>query len=525
MLLTPAHVDRMLGEGTCAQLNSYVTRAAFSYWLAHVESSYAFCLFVADPAVSPWTRQCIRSGDLTLIVANAHLSEGVEEEEEDEDELEEAELMLRAKRRRHAHRAQRVSKFERMCVWDDYSIAERRLPVPPAAPADLERVPLGRASSRSPQVEAINWTAFSPTLHPSPPPPQSSSTAPSLAASLTGHYARCAPRMHFSLRDLVLLHPSSTTMPRGTRWWYACRPNLHRFHHVAVGCAEHTDRLARYIAGKTVGVVLSGGGARGLSHLGVLTSFAEQGVPVDFIGGTSQGSFMSALYASQPFHHPAALAQFALRTHMLAESMGSIRSLLSDATFPMLSYFAGQKFGLHIARILGEHTRIEDLWIPFFLVTTNLSQADMCVHETGRLWKAVRASMTVLDYLPPMQMSRSWPDLLIDGGYTNNLPVDVMHGLFQPRYVIGVDVENKASEEKIQLVSYFGPHLSGWWLLRKRLTEWLKGGWVVRAAKRLGAMLKIPGAELPPPFFHLPKFAERQWGPHTACVSRLRDLQ
>jgi predicted acylesterase/phospholipase RssA len=48
-------------------------------------------------------------------------------------------------------------------------------------------------------------------------------------------------------------------------------------------------------------------------------------------------------------------------------------------------------------------------------VTTNLSQADMCVHDTGRLWKSVRASMTVLDYLPPLQMSTQWPDLLIDG--------------------------------------------------------------------------------------------------------------
>lgn len=196
---------------------------------------------------------------------------------------------------------------------------------------------------------------------------------------------------------------------------------------------------------------------------------------------------------------------------MLAESMGSIRSLLSDATFPMLSYFAGAKFGSHIARILGEHTRIEDLWIPYFLVTTNLSQADMCVHETGRLWKAVRASMTVLDYLPPMQMSRSWPDLLIDGGYTNNLPVDVMHGLFQPRYVIGVDVENKASEEKIQRVSYFGTHLSGWWLLRKRLTEWIKDGWMGRTAQRVGALFRKSEANAPPQFFHLPKFAERQY--------------
>jgi predicted acylesterase/phospholipase RssA len=90
--------------------------------------------------------------------------------------------------------------------------------------------------------------------------------------------------------------------------------------------------------------------------------------------------------------------------------------------------------------------------------------------------------MTVLDYLPPLQMSRAWPDLLIDGGYTNNLPVDVMHGLFKPKFVVGVDVENKAADEKLMRVSYYGAHLNGWWLLAKRITEWLKGGWVAAAA-------------------------------------------
>ena len=68
------------------------------------------------------------------------------------------------------------------------------------------------------------------------------------------------------------------------------------------------------------------------------------------------------------------------------------------------------------------------------------------------------------------------------------------------KYVIGIDVENKAGEEKLQHVSYFGPHLSGFWLLRKRMTEWLKDG-------RTGAIIdtvisKITGVpKQPPPFF------------------------
>jgi carbohydrate-binding DOMON domain-containing protein len=63
-------------------------------------------------------------------------------------------------------------------------------------------------------------------------------------------------------------------------------------------------------------------------------------------------------------------------------------------------------------------------------------------------------------------------------GYTNNLPVDVVHSLYQPRFIIGVDVENKSGEEKLQRVSYYGAYCDGFWLLKKRMAEWIKGGWV-----------------------------------------------
>jgi CRP-like cAMP-binding protein len=431
MLLTPLHVDRVLGEGTCANLNSYAVRSLLAYWLAHVEQHYAFCLFVCDSQVSAWTRQCTRQADLTLIIANADNTkdaasnsnggsavseidtdtDGDDDEVEDDEESPEALARIR-RRRLAACRRTAVSRFERAVVWDES-------PVVTDANSFRNKLPCAELgvcepSGRTPKKHASAATsrslsaAFSPTLRPSPPPRDASSSVPtasSLVASTggngtpatlraTGNYSRCAPRMNFALRDLVLLHPPTTVLPRGTRFWFGARPQLHRFHHVQLGCAEHMDRLARYVAGKSIGVVLSGGGARGLAHLGVLQSFAEQQVPVDYIGGTSQGSFMGALYASQAQHHPAALSQMRVRTHALAERMGSIKSLLSDATFPMLSYFAGAKFGANIRELLGGRTRIEDLWIPFFLsvppskYTRSALSVSTCTLANALFWSA-----------------------------------------------------------------------------------------------------------------------------------------
>jgi lysophospholipid hydrolase len=69
---------------------------------------------------------------------------------------------------------------------------------------------------------------------------------------------------------------------------------------------------------------------------------------------------------------------------------------------------------------------IEDLWLPFFCVSTNLSRAQVQVHQLGRLWQFVRASMTIVGMIPPVIHEG---DMLVDGGYLNNVPVDVMHSL------------------------------------------------------------------------------------------------
>lgn len=87
--------------------------------------------------------------------------------------------------------------------------------------------------------------------------------------------------------ELVLLHESGQA-PSGTSSWLALRPRLARHHHIRPSLAPHMARLSRWLAGRAVGVVLSGGGSRGLAHLGVLWALDDAGVPIDAVGGTSQ---------------------------------------------------------------------------------------------------------------------------------------------------------------------------------------------------------------------------------------------
>ena len=242
---------------------------------------------------------------------------------------------------------------------------------------------------------------------------------------------------------------------------------LHSYHHVRTDCLTHFDRLARYVSGRSVGWVCGGGGARGLAHYGVARALHEMSLPIDYVGGTSQGAFMAALFASLHTVNEGELQSMGKRTHSMAEKIGSILTLLSDATLPFMSYFSGARFSSSIESLLGAHVRIEDLWIKFFCISVNVTRADIVVHTSGRLWQAVRSSMTILSYLPPMQIAPDQTDLLIDGGYIDNLPCGIMRELYEPFVVVASDVENKV-DVRLANLTYYGASLSGVWLIYQR---------------------------------------------------------
>ena len=235
--------------------------------------------------------------------------------------------------------------------------------------------------------------------------------------------------------ELVLIHETGST-PNGTQVWLKSRNIQMRHHHVRLTSKDDMARLARCISGHSVGVILTGGGGGGLAHLGALRALEESGIPIDCIGGTSQGTLTAGMYA-----RTLSTSQILpmLRNNMHA--LNSPHHLLTDLTLPLLSLFSGKGLDAVIKNSVGANTVIEDLWLNFFCCSTNLSKKCLTVHRCGRLWRCIRASMTVLGLLPPVRDENG--ELLVDGGYLNSVPVDIMRKEMGVETVIVVDVEDK----------------------------------------------------------------------------------
>lgn len=237
------------------------------------------------------------------------------------------------------------------------------------------------------------------------------------------------------------------------------------FHNVQTPFEDHQPdflRLCRRVTGNAVGVVLGGGGARGLAHIGVLRALEECGIHVDVVGGTSIGAFIGAVYAL----HPHDLSLVGQKIHTMSLALSSVMEKLRDLTLPISSFFNGSRFN----RSIREHfydLAIEDLMLNYFCVSTDIAKSRMNVHHSGHVWKSVRASMTLQGYLPPISEDGS---VLLDGGYMNNLPADVMKDEGGIKYIVAVDV---GSEPRRDYFSY-GSSLSGWWLLWNKINPFAK---------------------------------------------------
>uniref|UniRef100_A0A1A8AN66 lysophospholipase n=1 Tax=Nothobranchius furzeri TaxID=105023 RepID=A0A1A8AN66_NOTFU len=282
-------------------------------------------------------------------------------------------------------------------------------------------------------------------------------------------------------KQLVLLHREDGLPPQGTVHWLNMRSWISR--HLHLSCPRrvfskrslpkllelyqrvfekpadrHSDfsRLARILTGNAIALILGGGGARGCSQVGILRALCESGIPVDLIGGTSIGSLMGALYAEDRSH-----TRMRIRAREWAMEMTSKFRKALDFTYPWASMFTGAAFNSSISNVF-KSKQIEDLWITYFNITTDITASAMRVHTDGSLWRYVRASMSLSGYLPPLCDPKDG-HLLMDGGYINNLPADVARSM-GAKVVIAIDV---GSRNETSLTNY-GDCLSGWWLLWNR---------------------------------------------------------
>ncbi|XP_064555367.1 neuropathy target esterase sws isoform X2 [Drosophila montana] len=283
-------------------------------------------------------------------------------------------------------------------------------------------------------------------------------------------------------KELVLLYPETTNAkPANTLSWLNARPWVTKHHHVL--CVKriftrksqyrindlysrvllsepnmHSDfsRLARWLTGNSIGLVLGGGGARGAAHIGMLKAIQEAGIPIDMVGGVSIGALMGALWCSERN-----ITTVTQKAREWSKKMTKWFLQLLDLTYPITSMFSGREFNKTIHDTFGD-VSIEDLWIPYFTLTTDITASCHRIHTNGSLWRYVRSSMSLSGYMPPLCDPQDG-HLLLDGGYVNNLPADVMHNL-GAAHIIAIDV---GSQDDTDLTNY-GDDLSGWWLLYKK---------------------------------------------------------
>ncbi|XP_076258839.1 patatin like phospholipase domain containing sws isoform X2 [Rhynchophorus ferrugineus] len=287
-------------------------------------------------------------------------------------------------------------------------------------------------------------------------------------------------------KELVLLHREGGK-PKNTISWLNMRSWVSSHHHILCPnrvfarrsqyrinelyskvCATdpniHSDfsRLARWLTGKSVGLVLGGGGARGSSHIGMIKAIQEAGIPIDMVGGVSIGAFMGSLWCQERD-----ITTVTQKAREWSKKMTQWWRQLWDLTYPVTSMFSGKDFNNTIKGTLGD-TYIEDLWIPFFTITTDITSSCMRIHSHGSLWRYVRASMSVVGIFPPL-CDPADGHMLVDGCYINNVPADVMRSL-GANHILAIDVGSVDDQD----LTNYGDDLSGWWLLWKRFNPFAK---------------------------------------------------
>ena len=210
-------------------------------------------------------------------------------------------------------------------------------------------------------------------------------------------------------RHLLLLHAGEIQTGAAQRWLEQAPGAQH--HHVRGD--RDIERVARLLIGRSIGLVLSGGGARGFAHIGVVRALREAGMQIDSVGGTSIGAIIAAGVAADWSDEEM------FDTYRRAFVAGRP---LSDYTLPFVALVSGRRVTRLLREAFGPRD-ITDLALPYYCVTANLTSGKPQIHQAGPLWFWLRATSAIPGVLPPV-FHRG--DVFVDGAVMNNLPVDVM---------------------------------------------------------------------------------------------------
>ncbi len=259
-------------------------------------------------------------------------------------------------------------------------------------------------------------------------------------------------RSNSAKKTVIFIHDGDYPLPYGVQ--EVLKGTATAYHHIRREMAADYERLARILSNRAIGLVLGGGGAKGIAHIGIIRALEEAGIPIDMIGGSSIGSIIGGMYAmGRSYDEMVALCK---KIFIEIDPM-------REYTLPLISLLRGKR-ALQMARTAFGDTCIEDLWIKYFCISCNLSRSAIKIHREGLLRDAARASSSLPGIAVPVLFNK---EVHVDGGVINNLPGDVMRE--QCGTVIVAQLKN-ILDTKTEIDEFPSP----WKLLLNRLVPFKK---------------------------------------------------
>lgn len=177
------------------------------------------------------------------------------------------------------------------------------------------------------------------------------------------------------------------------------------------------DRASRRLAERVIGLALSSGGARGITHIGVLRVLEQAGISIDMVAGSSMGALVGGLYAAG--HSIDSMAEFAVHFQNKLKLYGGLLDLNLP---PRTGLIKGRRFRNYLEHVF-EGISFEELKIPLYVVAADVLSGEEVIFEKGSVADAVRASTSMIGMLSPHQVDNRY---LVDGGAVNPLPASVL---------------------------------------------------------------------------------------------------
>jgi NTE family protein len=233
-----------------------------------------------------------------------------------------------------------------------------------------------------------------------------------------------------TLMSMVILHPTESLEPAAVRRLLA---GYHCDYHFHIRDWDRDDiaRLWRHLFDRSIGLVLAGGGARALAHVGVWKAITELGIPIDRIGSSGSGSAFGGVLA---------LGCDLETTLKICRDLAANGPSKNRSSIPGMGLFKGNSVGKTLKKYFGDRW-IEDCPIPFYCISTNLTSGMPTKHVTGDMYKAIAASTALPGLVPPVRIGE---DYHVDGLITDNFPIENMIE-WGAKKIIGVNFDRSFS--------------------------------------------------------------------------------